>query len=140
MTQQSQKRQRKSFTLKLSADAGTTLAEIIEYLNSLDKSRTSKKLEDILFMALLPLARQHSQRYNIEQLRMTCLESCDALEKHSSYLRQMLMVPQPQFEPSCYSPLRNSFAMANSTDLNQPKTQINGQGSSADIDLVFGDD
>ncbi len=145
MTQENQQKQRRNLNLRnLRPYCGTALAEVIEYLNSLDNSITSSTIESLLIMTLLPLARKHSQRYNPEQLRMTCLESCNALDKHSSYLRQTLMVPQPQFDV-VYSPRRseykaNSFLDSRSKDPNQPKTQINGQGSSADIDLVFGDD
>ncbi|NJO93955.1 MAG: hypothetical protein HC820_05585 [Hydrococcus sp. RM1_1_31] len=48
-------------------------------------------------MCLLPLARQQ-HNYGQEELRLTCLKACHSLSNHASYLRQALMVVQPQFD------------------------------------------
>jgi hypothetical protein len=63
-------------------------------------------------MTLLPIARYHQGTHSPEKLRLTCLEACDALSKHASYLRQVLEVSQPQFE-SVYLVVGNSVGSAN---------------------------
>lgn len=97
----SKARQRKSLSLRLQPYAGTPLAEVVDYLNSLEKEEANKKVGEILVMTLLPYARGHSGNFGTdgtsEELRMTCLESCDAMDKHASTMRQALRVEQPQF-------------------------------------------
>ena len=98
---------RKSFTLRLQPYEGTIIAEVVDYLNSLDNQEINQTIIHILIMTLLPLARQQSRKHSTEELRLTCLEACDALNKHASYLRQVLQVSQPQFD-SVYLMLNNS--------------------------------
>ena len=57
---------------------------------------------EILVISLLPRARFYHHHpntdksvYTPEQLRQTCLESCNAFALHASSLRQELMVEQP---------------------------------------------
>ena len=66
--------------------------ELINYLKSLDRGQATKKVEDLLLAALLSLAKQHSGQYTAEQLRLSCLENCNALAHHSSYLKQAVIV------------------------------------------------
>jgi hypothetical protein len=97
----SKARQRKSLSWRLQPYTGTPLAEVVDYLNSLEKEEANKKVGDILIMCLLPYARAHSSSSgksgSSEELRMTCLESCDAMDKHASTMRQALRVEQPKF-------------------------------------------
>ena len=92
MTRESKNKQRKKYTLQLRPYVGTALSELIDYLQSVDKAIAKSKIEDILLAALLPVARLHSGKYTQEQLRLTCLESCESLDKYSSFLRQILMI------------------------------------------------
>jgi hypothetical protein len=133
---------------------GTVLAEVVDYLNSLERDEVSRKIADALIMCFLPLARQErGEELEREALRMTCLEACDALSKHASYLRQALKVSQPQFEmpyPIAPSLLPSpsiqgtvSSSQVNSPDPpteNKPSPSIQGKGSAADVDAIFGDD
>ncbi|WP_449415986.1 hypothetical protein [Phormidium nigroviride] len=82
--------------------AGSPLAEVVEYLKSLDVQELNRLVGEMLVISLLPRARfyhRHSNTdksvYTPEQLRQTCLESCNALALHASSLRQELMVEQP---------------------------------------------
>ena len=97
----SKAKQRKSLSLRLQPYSGTPLAEVVDYLNSLEKEQANKKVGEILVMTLLPYARAHSSNFGTdgtsEELRLTCLESCDAMDKHASTMRQALRVEQPQF-------------------------------------------
>ncbi len=85
-------------TLRATASDVNTI-ELINYLKSLGRSLANKKIEDLLMAGLLSLAKQHSGEYTSEQLRLSCLESCNALSFHSSYLRQVFGVPQPGINP-----------------------------------------
>lgn len=82
--------------------AGSPLAEVVEYLKSLDVQELNRLVGEMLVISLLPRARfyhRHSNAdksvYTPEQLRQTCLESCNALALHASSLRQELMVEPP---------------------------------------------
>jgi hypothetical protein len=81
-----QSKSRKSLTLRLQPYEGTILAEVVDYLNSLDPTEANQNVINSLIMTLLPLARYHQGNSSPEQLRLTCLEACDALAKHASYL------------------------------------------------------
>ncbi len=84
---------RQSYSLTLRANpSDRNKMELINYLKSFDRGLATKKVEDILMAALLSLAKEYSGKYNQEQLRKSCLENCNALLHHSSYLRQVLNV------------------------------------------------
>ena len=51
-------RRRKSFNLRLQPYEGTLLAEVVVYLNSLERDEANRKIAALLIMCLLPLARQ----------------------------------------------------------------------------------
>jgi hypothetical protein len=86
---------RESFTLRLQPYKGSPLASVVDYLESRETRDTKKLVTEILLMCFLPLARLEEGERTPEELRRTCLESCDALEKHASYLRQVLGVEAP---------------------------------------------
>lgn len=86
---------RESFTLRLQPYKGSPLASVVDYLESRETRDTKKLVTEILLMCFLPLARLEEGDRTPEELRRTCLESCDALEKHASYLRQVLGVEAP---------------------------------------------
>ena len=50
------KRVRKSLSLRLQPYEGTPLAEVADYLNSLDKEEATRRIGEILVMAFLPYA------------------------------------------------------------------------------------
>lgn len=152
----SKARQRKSLSLRLQPYARTPLAEVVDYLNSLEKEEANKKVGDILIMCLLPYARAHSSNSGksgtSEELRMTCLESCDAMDKHASTMRQALRVEQPQFSsyyrvtpvssngqqvrPSV-SEVSESGEEPDSKTEENPSTLIQDKGSIEAVDSLF---
>ncbi len=77
----------------------------------MEGSDANATLANLLVMTLLPLARYRDGEHSPEQLRVTCLEACDALSKHASYLRQVIGVSQPQFD-SVYLVIGNSVGVA----------------------------
>ncbi|MEM6754080.1 MAG: hypothetical protein AAF630_14025 [Cyanobacteria bacterium P01_C01_bin.38] len=91
------KKKRYSLSLRLQPYEGDLMAEVVDYLNGLPSCEMNRKVADILVAALLPLARYESGNYTHEQLRFTCWESQDCLNKHSSNMRLALGVEQPQF-------------------------------------------
>lgn len=147
-------RRRKSFNLRLQPYEGTLLAEVVVYLNSLERDEANRKIAALLIMCLLPLARQkQGEVFSEQEKRMCCLEACDALSKHSSFLRQALRVSQPQFEmPYLMAPMMGSFPsveeqrglIEKESSSSAPQTKlspsIEGKGSAADVDSIFGDD
>ncbi len=85
------KRVRKSLSLRLQPYEGTLLAEVTDYLNSLEKEEMHSKVAELLVMALLPYARLH-QKLSSEQLRNTFLIARDMHEKHISIVALALRV------------------------------------------------
>lgn len=83
-----------SFTLR-AAPSDTNEIELIDYLKSLGRAVASRKIEDALMKTLLSLAKQHSGKYTKHELRLSCLNSCDALSSHSTYLREAFNILDP---------------------------------------------
>ncbi len=113
-------RQSYSFTLR-ACPSDTNIIELIDYLRSLGRSVANRKIEDALIKTMLSLAKQHSGKYSPQELKLSCLNSCDALTSHSNYLRQTFNVIDPQLTqlyPSTFpQPVINS-----SNDLNRVNT------------------
>lgn len=86
---------RPSFSLRLQPYEGSLLAEVVQYLNSLDRAEAQRRVENVLVMALLSQARLYDETRSPEERRRCCIESCDALEKHASNLRQLVGVEAP---------------------------------------------
>ena len=87
---------RRNFNLRLQPYDGSLLAEVVDYLNSLERDELNKVISDLLISAFLPLARHNAGNYLPEQLRITCINSCDSLLRHSEYIRQVLQVNHPR--------------------------------------------
>lgn len=96
------KRVRKSLSLRLQPYEGTPLAVVADYLNSLDKEEATKKVGDILVMALLPYAKFDSGKTASERLRSTFLASRDLMEKHLGIMALTL-----ELESSLLAPVTN---------------------------------
>lgn len=110
-----------SFTLR-TCRSDVNTSELIAYLHSLGRSVANRKIEDALMKSLLSLAKQHSGKYTSEQLRLSCLDSIDALASHSSYLRQAFNIGEPQ---QLYSDLpTNPAPDLNRSTGNNPDSQI----------------
>lgn len=86
---------RKNFHIRLQPDSESLLGEVIDYLQTLKKEELNKRVGELLVAAFLPLARYHQNTSDSEELRITCINSCDALSRHSEYLRQLLKVNHP---------------------------------------------
>jgi hypothetical protein len=70
---------------------GTLLAEVVDYLNTLDKEEVNRRVAEILTISLLPLAR-HERGVSDKVLRFSTLESCHALSQQAHFLRQVVGV------------------------------------------------
>jgi len=91
-------RVRKSLSLRLQPYSGEALATVTDYLNSLEKTEATKKVGEILVMALLPYAKSSSGKVTPEHLRSTFLASRDLMEKHFG-----MMVLSLELEESLYA-------------------------------------
>jgi hypothetical protein len=85
------KRGRKNLSLRLQPYEGTLLAEVVDYLNTLDKEEVNRKVAEILTISLLPLAR-YERGVSERVLRFSTLESCHALSQQAHFLRQTVGV------------------------------------------------
>jgi hypothetical protein len=85
------KRGRKNLSLRLQPYEGTLLAEVVDYLNTLDKEEVNRRVAEILTISLLPLAR-YERGVSERVLRFSTLESCHALSQQAHFLRQAVGV------------------------------------------------
>jgi hypothetical protein len=85
------KRGRKNLSLRLQPYEGTLLAEVVDYLNTLDKEEVNRRVAEILTISLLPLAR-YERGVSERVLRFSTLESCYALSQQAHFLRQTVGV------------------------------------------------
>ncbi len=83
------KRGRKNLSLRLQPYEGTLLAEVVDYLNTLDKEEVNRRVSEILTISLLPLAR-YERGVSEKVLRFSTLESCHALSQQAHFLRQVV--------------------------------------------------
>lgn len=90
-----QKALRASFTLRLQPYEGSLTAEVVRYLQSLERLDAQRQVENVLVMALLAQARLYDEACSEEERRRCCIEACDALDKHASMLRQLVGVEMP---------------------------------------------
>jgi hypothetical protein len=162
------KRKRKSLSIRLQPYEGTTLAEVVEWLNSMERDEMSRLLSEAIVMAYLPYARSAAGETRNE-IERCCWESVDRYWGHGFNMRQALRVPQPQFSTgpsmvmpsipvshvdrqssnssganyshiSQFSESAESFHDRNHNDHLTESDIPDGEGSVADVDLVFGDD
>ena len=145
------KRKRISFSLRLQPYSGTLMAEVAQWLNSIERDEAKKMVESALVMAYLPHARVNSGADRAE-IERCCWETQDLLDKHGSNLRQAFQVSQPQWRerpshrdfvaqtPS--TPTRDDelIELDASNSVDSPSNQIEGKGSYDDVDALFGDD
>jgi len=138
---------RDSFTLRLQPYQGSPLGSVVDFLESRETRDTKKLVTEVLLMCFLPLARLEEGERTPEELRRVCLESCDALEKHASYLRQVLGVEAPM-RPLVSAPVEivggNGFQgkkrRVESINVNPSSSQeeIERKANNDDIDSFFG--
>jgi hypothetical protein len=76
------KRVRKSLSLRLQPYEDTPLAEVADYLNSLDKEEATRRIGEILVMAFLPYASKGNGHCNTDKLRSAFLIARDMADKH----------------------------------------------------------
>lgn len=144
----SKKNERVSFSLRLQPYTGSLMAEIVNWLNLLERDEAKKKIEAALIMAYLPLAKDNSgaERAAIER---SCWETQDLLDKHGSSLRQILDVPQLEwYKYEAIHQVKQEVELVKAEEVfveessvdNFPESQIEGKGSFEDTDAFFGDD
>ena len=88
-------KKRRNFTLRLQPPEDSLLAEVLDYFQTREREELNKCLTDLLVAAFLPLARWQKGTCSAEDLRVTCINSCDSLSRQAEYLRQMLGVNHP---------------------------------------------
>lgn len=143
------KRKRVSLSVRLQPYSETLLAEVVNWLNSVERDEAKRMIEAALIMAYLPYARVDSGATSAE-LERCCWETQDLLDKHGFNLRQALGVSQPQWRG--YEPTRSLVATASSapteatdstveeeTDVSSPLSKIESQDNYHKIDALFGD-
>ena len=86
---------RPSFSLRLQPSEQSLLAEVVRYLNGLERSDAQRQVENVLVMALLAQARLYDESCSDQERRRCCIEACDALDKHASMLRQLVGIERP---------------------------------------------
>jgi hypothetical protein len=150
------RRKRVSLSLRLQPYSGDPMAEVADYLNSLPKDEVNRKVADILVAALLPYARYKCGNYTPEQLRMSCWEAQDSLNKHGSNMRLAMGVEQPQFVLPQVAPVAGVVVNADQSAVfgkttkqeditvegeqkKRPTSMVQGKASSQDLDDIFGD-
>ena len=110
-------RQSYSFTLR-ACPSDTNIIELINYLRSLGRSVANRQIEDALMKTLLSLAKLHSGKYSAEELRLSCLNSCESLSSHSNYLRQAFNIADLQHWQSNTPRLSQQAPINSNADLN----------------------
>ena len=136
MAKEKEKSARASFSLRLQPYDGSLLAEVVNYLNSLDRAEANRRVEGVLVMALLAQARLYDPGCSETERRRCCIEACDALEKHASMLRQLVgveMPVQPVIQP--YAMGRGDQAMSQAGGHQGPGDNGAGDELSAADDL-----
>lgn len=144
------KRKRVSLSVRLQPYSGTLMAEVADWLNSVERDEARKLIEAALIMAYLPYARSNSGASDAE-IERCCWETQDLLDKHGFNLRQVLRVSQPQWRGSELTPqtvgkavfspeVAEEAAVESNQEDSSPSSRIEGKGSYSDIDALFGDD
>lgn len=93
------KRKRVSLSVRLQPYADTLLAEVVDWLNSVETDEKNRLIADAIVMAYLPYARA-SQKVEASEIERCCWETQNMLDKHGFNLRQSLKIPQPQWYSS----------------------------------------
>ena len=125
---------RASFSLRLQPYEGSLLAEVVNYLNSLDRAEANRRVEGVLVMAMLAQARLYDPACSETERRRCCIEACDALEKHASMLRQLVGVEMPMH------PVIHSYAMGVMDQAMNPAAGQQGTAESDGAELSAADD
>lgn len=129
---------RKSLSVRLQPYEGTPMAEVADYLNGLDSGTMQRKVEDLLVLGLLAYARLE-QGVEAERLRLTCLECCDGLEKHTAIMRLAIRVEREQGN----SPVKSEVQALSSEaapGLSQPQVSSSTKAVGKQIGSLFGAD
>ena len=150
---------RPAFSLRVQPYDVSLLAEVVHYLNSLDRAEATRRIESVLVMALLTQARLYDPTCSPEERRRCCIGACDALEKHASMLRQLVGVEaKPVMEPRGPSfaepttenrvPVAEQAALvyldeaegdeADYIDQPPPKSRLKAKVAPGDVDALFG--
>ncbi len=90
------KRKRVSLSTRLQPYENTLLAEVVEWLNSLERDEKNNLIADAVIMAYLPYARA-SKDVAPTELERCCWETQNLLDKHGFNMRQSLQISQPQW-------------------------------------------
>lgn len=149
---------RPSFTMRLQPYEGSLLAEVVQHLNSIDRAEAQRRVESVLVMALLAQARLYDPSCSPEEKRRCCIESCDALDKHASTLRQLVGVEALPARHAVVQPDEASARVTRETDsirpvpsqktgdedteneppMPSPKARLEAKASATDVDALFG--
>lgn len=136
------KRRRKSLSLRLQPYEETPLAEVADYLNSLDRQEANQKVGEILAF-FLALARKDSGESD-EEVERAYWSAYAAIEKLFYLMAQELRVKLPQvhsgYVMAAQAPVNgHDGALASEAFNKKPAPQIIGKGTAAEVDALFGD-
>ncbi len=96
------KKKRVSLSVRLQPYENTLVAEVADWLNSIEKDEKNRLIADAIVMAYLPYARAN-QKVSASEVERCCWETQNMLDKHGFNLRQALQVSQPQWHSPEYS-------------------------------------
>ncbi len=91
------KKKRISLSVRLQPYENTLVAEVADWLNSIEKDEKNRLIADAIVMAYLPYARAN-QKVSVSEVERCCWETQNMLDKHGFNLRQALQVAQPQWQ------------------------------------------
>ena len=152
------RRKRVSLSVRLQPYSDSLLAEVVNWLNSMDKGEANRLIGEALLMAYLPYARADRGEPR-DEIERCCWETTDRLNSHGFMMRQALRVAQPQFyadsqplartdsnysetvvraDGSPSAPLLNQPTQPNHK--NQPQSRLSAIGDASQVSSVFGDD
>jgi hypothetical protein len=148
-------RKRVSLSVRLQPYSDSLLAEVVNWLNSLDKGEANRLIGEALLMAYLPYARAMAGE-DREEIERCCWETTDRLNSHGFMMRQALRVAQPQFTDAYYNrPVvdslyseavvksnreRKTVSKSEPTQPNAMQSRLSEVGSASEVSSVFGDD
>jgi len=149
-------KKRVSLSVRLQPYSESVLAEVVNWLNSLDKGEANRLIGEALLMAYLPYARAMAGE-DREEIERCCWETTDRLNGHGFLMRQALRVAQPQFTEayltrpvvvdSNYSEAvvnsnreKKTVSQSESPPPNPMQSRLSELGSASEVSSVFGDD
>ena len=148
------KRDRIDFQFRFQTFKDTPEGILMSYLSSGGTYSSKQLVLQVLRMCYLPYAYKDRSDFSEEKLKAMALESCNALENHASYIRQMFGLERPiqqiphslmRNDQSSISPQLQSqsepMPAPKPEPLPEPKREslIKGDTTPEEMEILFGD-